>query len=163
MLVLMNRISITGIICSFARGLIRFCRENLALGTKKIQPERIWRNVTDSRTIPLKWGVLGTALGYCGFVGLRNEIGHPDLYGRKMKMTQINNAEALAVAAVYVGGESAESQPPVVVSWFTTDCVLPSRLQTQKKKRPWKFGQLMTSTGQSSRVRRGKKGGSGSK
>lgn len=94
-----------------------------------VSAEKIWRwarhkfglkefgvIVTDSRTVPLKWGVLGTALGYCGFVGLRNEIGHPDLYGRKMKMTQINNAEALAVAAVYVGGESAESQPLVVVS-----------------------------------------------
>ncbi len=72
--------------------------------------------ITDSRTIPLKWGIMGTALGYCGFVGLRSEIGKPDLYGRPMQMTQINNAEALAVAATYIGGESAEAQPLVVIT-----------------------------------------------
>ncbi len=71
--------------------------------------------ITDSRTVPLKWGVLGTALGYCGFVGLRNEIGKPDLYGRPMHMTQVNNAEALAVTSVYIGGETAESQPLVLI------------------------------------------------
>lgn len=72
--------------------------------------------ITDSRTAPLKWGVLGTALGYCGFVGLRSEIGKPDLYGRPMHMTQVNNAESLAVASVYVGGETAEAQPLVVMT-----------------------------------------------
>ncbi len=91
--------------------------------------ERIWRwgrqkfdlkefgvIITDSRTVPLKWGVLGTALGYCGFVGLRSEIGKPDLYGRPMHMTQVNNAESLAVASVYVGGETAEAQPLVLIA-----------------------------------------------
>ncbi len=72
--------------------------------------------ITDSRTAPLKWGVLGTALGYCGFVGLRSEIGKPDLYGRPMHMTQVNNAESLAVASVYVGGETAEAQPLVLIT-----------------------------------------------
>lgn len=94
-----------------------------------LSAERIWRwglkrfklkefgvIITDSRTIPLKWGILGTALGYCGFVGLRSEIGKPDLYGRPMEMTQVNNAESLAVASVYIGGETAEAQPLVVIT-----------------------------------------------
>lgn len=72
--------------------------------------------VTDSRTIPLKWGVLGTALGYCGFVGLQSFIGKPDIYGRPMQMTQVNNAEALAVVATYVSGESNEQQPLVLIT-----------------------------------------------
>lgn len=85
-------------------------------GRRKFKLKEFGVIITDSRTIPLKWGVLGTALGYCGFDGLRNEIGKPDLYGRPMKMTTVNNAEALAVAAVYIGGETAEAQPLVVMT-----------------------------------------------
>lgn len=85
-------------------------------GRRKFSLKEFGVIITDSRTIPLKWGVLGTALGYCGFVGLRNEIGKPDLYGRPMHMTQVNNAEALAVTSVYIGGETAEAQPLVVIT-----------------------------------------------
>ena len=85
-------------------------------GRQKFKLQEFGVIITDSRTIPLKWGVLGTALGYCGFVGLRSEIGKPDLYGRPMHMTQVNHAEALAVASVYIGGETAEAQPLVVIT-----------------------------------------------
>lgn len=71
---------------------------------------------TDSRSFPLRWGVVGTALNYCGFKGLNNHIGEQDLFGRKMVMEQVNVAEALGVAATFEMGEVAEQTPFVLVS-----------------------------------------------
>ena len=67
--------------------------------------------LTDSRTMPLRRGVLGAALAYYGFKGVENKIGEKDLFGRKLKMTQINVADALAVAATLTMGEGGESCP----------------------------------------------------
>ncbi len=82
--------------------------------------------ITDSKTIPLRWGTIGTCLAYCGFKPLINKIGEKDLFGHEMQMTQVNVAEALAVTAVVLMGEVAESTPlallhdiPQVV--FTTE------------------------------------------
>lgn len=71
---------------------------------------------TDSRSFPLRWGVVGTAINYCGFKGLNNHIGEQDLFGREMKMEQVNVAEALGVAATFEMGEVAEQTPFVLVS-----------------------------------------------
>jgi len=71
---------------------------------------------TDSRSFPLRWGVVGTTIAYCGFKGLNNHIGESDLFGRKMVMEQVNVAEALGVAATFEMGEVAEQTPFVLVS-----------------------------------------------
>lgn len=71
---------------------------------------------TDSRSFPLRWGVIGTSIAYCGFKGLNNHIGQTDLFGRKMKMEQVNVAEALGVAATFEMGEVAEQTPFVLVT-----------------------------------------------
>ncbi len=71
---------------------------------------------TDSRSFPLRWGVVGTAIAYCGFKSLNNHIGEADLFGRKMVMEQVNVAEALGVAATFEMGEVAEQTPFVLVS-----------------------------------------------
>jgi F420-0:gamma-glutamyl ligase len=67
--------------------------------------------IIDSRTFPLKWGIIGTSLAHCGFKALNNKIGELDLFGKEMQMTQENMTEGLAVAANVVMGEVAESQP----------------------------------------------------
>ncbi len=67
--------------------------------------------ITDSKTFPLKWGTMGTALAYCGFAPLNNFIGKPDLFGKLMNVTQVNVAEGLAAAAVVEMGEADEAQP----------------------------------------------------
>ena len=67
--------------------------------------------LTDSRTMPLRRGVLGAALAYYGFKGVKSKIGEKDLFGRTLKMTQINMADALATAAVFTMGEGGESCP----------------------------------------------------
>lgn len=72
--------------------------------------------VTDSRTIPLKWGTIGTCLGHCGFLALCNRIGDKDLFGHTMQMTQVNVAEALSVSSVLLMGEVAESTPLALIT-----------------------------------------------
>jgi dihydrofolate synthase / folylpolyglutamate synthase len=72
--------------------------------------------IVDSKTFPLKWGTMGTALAHCGFRALNNKIGEKDLFGHEMQMTQVNVAEGLAAAAVLEMGEVAECQPLCLIS-----------------------------------------------
>ncbi|MBC7396530.1 MAG: coenzyme F420-0:L-glutamate ligase, partial [Bdellovibrionales bacterium] len=71
--------------------------------------------LTDSHTTPLRNGVTGIGLAHFGFQAVRNLKGKPDLYGRKMKMTQVNVLDALAAAAVYEMGETDDSKPLAVI------------------------------------------------
>lgn len=67
--------------------------------------------ITDSHTTPLRKGVVGITLGWCGFLPLYNYIGAPDLFKRPLQMTQINILDALAASAVFVMGEGQEKTP----------------------------------------------------
>ena len=71
--------------------------------------------LTDSRTSPLRRGVTGICLAYWGFKGLRNLIGTPDIFGRELKMTQINLADGLAGVAVMMMGEGKETTPLALI------------------------------------------------
>lgn len=70
---------------------------------------------TDSRTIPLRWGVVGTCLVHSGFKALHNYIGDKDLFGREMLMEQVAMAEGIASAVVLEMGEVAERTPLAIV------------------------------------------------
>jgi len=72
--------------------------------------------LTDSRTMPLRSGVVGVALGYAGFQGLREYRGKPDIYGRKLKFSSTDVADSLATAAVFLMGEGDERQPLALIS-----------------------------------------------
>ncbi|PIS09697.1 putative folate metabolism gamma-glutamate ligase [Candidatus Beckwithbacteria bacterium CG10_big_fil_rev_8_21_14_0_10_34_10] len=71
--------------------------------------------ITDSKTIPLRWGVIGTAISHCGFKALYDYRGKEDLFGRKVKMSQANVVEGIAVSAVLEMGEVAEKNPLCLV------------------------------------------------
>ncbi len=71
--------------------------------------------ITDSRLFPLRAGVIGVALGYAGFKGLRDYRGKPDLFGRSLRMTQTNIADCLASTAVLCMGEGNERTPLAVI------------------------------------------------
>src|SRR3990167_8860098 len=71
--------------------------------------------ITDSRVMPLRAGVVGVALGYAGFRGLRDYRGKDDIFGRKLKFTQTDIADSLATAAVLVMGEGKEQKPLCVI------------------------------------------------
>lgn len=72
--------------------------------------------ITDSHTLPLRWGVIGTCLAHCGFLALNDYRGKSDLFGRKYQVTQVNLNEALAVSAVLTMGEGSEQTPLVLIS-----------------------------------------------
>lgn len=72
--------------------------------------------VTDSKTTPLRWGVTGAAISHSGFAALNNKIGTPDIFGREMKVTQVNVPDALAAAATFEMGEANEQTPIAVIT-----------------------------------------------
>ena len=67
--------------------------------------------ITDSHTTPMRKGVTGIALGWCGFEPLYSYVGQPDIFGRPLRITQVNIIDALAASAVFVMGEGAEQTP----------------------------------------------------
>jgi len=71
--------------------------------------------ITDSRVMPLRAGVVGVALGYAGFCGVRDYRGKGDMFGRPLKYTQTDIGDGLATASVLVAGEGDEQQPLVII------------------------------------------------
>jgi dihydrofolate synthase / folylpolyglutamate synthase len=67
--------------------------------------------ITDTRSVPLRVGTVGRALGYAGFKPLKSYIGKSDIFGRKSRITISNVADALAGTAVLVMGEGNEQTP----------------------------------------------------
>lgn len=72
--------------------------------------------ITDSKSMPLRWGVTGVAIAHSGFEALNNYIGKPDIFGRKLKITKVNVMDGLAAAAVLVMGEGNEQTPLAVIT-----------------------------------------------
>lgn len=72
--------------------------------------------ITDSRTFPLRKGIVGVALGYAGFEGLRNYVGKKDIFGRVLKMSRTDIADSLATSAVLCMGEGREQQPLALIT-----------------------------------------------
>lgn len=71
--------------------------------------------ISDSISMPLKWGTMGRSIAYCGIEAVVSLIGRPDLHGRPLEVTRINLAEGLAAAAVMEMGEADEAMPLVVI------------------------------------------------
>lgn len=71
--------------------------------------------ITDSRSIPLRAGVMSTSVGSAGIKLLRSYIGQPDLVNKKMEYTRLNVADSLSAAAGLLMGEGNEAIPLVVV------------------------------------------------
>jgi len=74
--------------------------------------------ISDSSSFMLGRGVIGRALVHCGFQALRNYIGQPDLFGKKMKMEMTNVMQSVTDAAVLEMGEGNECTPMAIVSDF---------------------------------------------
>lgn len=83
---------------------------------KKYQLKNIGVIITDSRLLPLRAGIVGIALGYAGFKGVRDYRGKSDIFGRHLKLSITDVADSLATAAVLVMGEGSERQPLAIIS-----------------------------------------------
>lgn len=82
---------------------------------QKYKTKKLGVLITDSRTIPLRSGVVGVALGYAGFSGIKSYVGTPDIFKRKFKFSRANIADSLATGAVLVMGEGNEQQPLAII------------------------------------------------
>lgn len=70
--------------------------------------------ITDSHSLPLRWGVLGVAIGFWGFEPMIDLRGREDVFGRKLVMTKQNVPDAVAGLGVFFMGEANESTPLLV-------------------------------------------------
>lgn len=82
---------------------------------KRFRVKNVGVIITDSRTLPLRWGVIGLTLSYSGFVPLKDYIGTPDLFGRTFEHEKLNIADSLASSAVLVMGEGKEQTPLAII------------------------------------------------
>ena len=71
--------------------------------------------ITDSRLLPLRAGVVGIALGYAGFKGIKDYRGKPDIFGRPFHFSKTDVADSIATAAVFPMGEGDERQPLALI------------------------------------------------
>jgi len=71
--------------------------------------------ITDSANRPWRLGTTSIAIGAAGITVLDDRRGETDIYGRELKVTMLNNADALATAATMVLGETTEQIPVAIV------------------------------------------------
>jgi F420-0:gamma-glutamyl ligase len=72
--------------------------------------------ITDSHSMPLRYGTTGVAIGWYGFEPVTYFTGKPDLFGRAAQFTRINVVDSLASAGVFVMGEMSEQTPAAVIT-----------------------------------------------
>lgn len=77
--------------------------------------------ITDSHNRPWRLGTVGTCIGCAGLAPLDDYRGGEDLFGRELKVTLINRADAIATTATLLMGETTEGIPAVVVRGFAPD------------------------------------------
>ncbi len=80
------------------------------------QRQEIGVLITDSHTTPLRRGVIGTSLGWCGFKPLYNYIGKPDCFQIPLEATQTNIVDALSASSVLCMGEGNEQTPIALIT-----------------------------------------------
>ena len=71
--------------------------------------------ISDTRSVPLRIGTVGRAIGCAGFLPIKSYVGKEDLYGRKSRVTISNMADALATSAVLMMGEGDEQTPLAII------------------------------------------------
>lgn len=74
--------------------------------------------ITDSHTLPLRYGVVGISIGFAGLRPLKDYRGTNDIFGRELIMTQSNIVDALSAIGVLLMGEGNEQTPIIVIRGF---------------------------------------------
>jgi coenzyme F420-0:L-glutamate ligase / coenzyme F420-1:gamma-L-glutamate ligase len=81
--------------------------------------KRIAVIISDSFGRPFRRGTVGIALGAAGLPAVIDWRGHPDLFGRKLEVTETGFADEIAAAASLVQGQADEGTPIVLVRGLT--------------------------------------------
>jgi coenzyme F420-0:L-glutamate ligase / coenzyme F420-1:gamma-L-glutamate ligase len=77
--------------------------------------------INDSFSRPWRSGVVGVAIGAAGIPVVRDMVGAPDLFGRKMRVTEIGLADEIASAASLLMGQGDEGQPAIHIRGLQWD------------------------------------------
>ncbi len=85
---------------------------------EKSTGKRIGVMIIDSHGRAWRLGVTGACIGISGIPALIDMRGHKDLFGYRLRITQIATADQLACAASLMMGESAEGKPVVHIRGF---------------------------------------------
>lgn len=72
--------------------------------------------ITDSHSVPMRWGVVGISQGYFGFNPLIDYRNSQDVFGRILKVSMANIPDAISGAATLVMGEGSQQTPIAIVS-----------------------------------------------
>lgn len=88
---------------------------------KKYKIKNLGVLITDSRLFPLRAGIVGAAIGYAGFKGVRDYRGTSDIFGRILKLSRTDVADSLATAAVLCMGEGREQMPLALIVGATVE------------------------------------------
>ncbi|MCR4286144.1 MAG: coenzyme F420-0:L-glutamate ligase [Candidatus Kaiserbacteria bacterium] len=70
--------------------------------------------ITDSHSVPFRYGALSIAIGCHGFEPIMSHTGREDLFGRVMVYSKTNIPDAIAGGATLVSGECDEAYPIVI-------------------------------------------------
>lgn len=71
--------------------------------------------ITDSKTTPLRWGVTGFGVSWCGFKPLKNYANSPDIFGRPFVFEQTSILDSLAAVGAFAMGEGREQTPLAII------------------------------------------------
>ena len=71
--------------------------------------------VNDSFGRPWRRGSVGVAIGSAGIESLQDQRGQEDLFGRRLRVTEVGTADEIAAAASLLMGQAAQGLPAVVV------------------------------------------------
>ena len=82
--------------------------------------------ITDSHSVPFRYGALSIAIGCHGFEPIASHTGKEDLFGRVMVYSKTNLPDALAGGATLVSGECDEAYP-IVIARGVPDIVFTER------------------------------------
>jgi len=74
--------------------------------------------IIDSHGRAWRLGTVGTTIGLAGLPGLADLRGRPDLFGYRLRITQVGVADELAAAASLVMGQADEATPVVHARGF---------------------------------------------
>jgi coenzyme F420-0:L-glutamate ligase/coenzyme F420-1:gamma-L-glutamate ligase len=95
-------------------------RERLTAATGR----RVAVVISDSFGRPFRRGTVGVAIGAAGLPSVIDWRGHPDLFGRRLEVTETGFADEIAAAASLVMGQADEAMPVALVrglAWSAPD------------------------------------------
>jgi coenzyme F420-0:L-glutamate ligase / coenzyme F420-1:gamma-L-glutamate ligase len=92
--------------------------EALRLNLENAYGVKIGVMIIDSHGRAWRLGTVGVAIGLSGMPGLVDLRGEPDLFGYRLRITQVGAADELAAAASLMMGQAAEGTPVIHARGF---------------------------------------------